>query len=110
MDTNLRERKETLGNNYVSILSNQVTDENLKAFCLKGGLRTSNLRSVVWRIHLKCLPISKVEWIPVASRTRKLYAELKQKNIANPHDETFCQDPQINNPLDQTDHVSFSFF
>uniref|UniRef100_A0A158PBR0 Rab-GAP TBC domain-containing protein n=1 Tax=Angiostrongylus cantonensis TaxID=6313 RepID=A0A158PBR0_ANGCA len=81
-----------------------LTVDALKAFCLQGGLRTSNLRSIVWRIHLKCLPISKIEWAHVASRTRSLYAELKQKNLPNPHDECFCQDPQINNPLDQTEH------
>uniref|UniRef100_A0A183GVU7 Rab-GAP TBC domain-containing protein n=1 Tax=Heligmosomoides polygyrus TaxID=6339 RepID=A0A183GVU7_HELPZ len=76
----------------------------LKNFCLRGGLRTSTLRSIAWRIHLKCLPLSKVEWVAVTTRARNLYATLKQKNIPNPHDDRFCQDPQINNPLDQTDH------
>ncbi|KHJ94095.1 hypothetical protein OESDEN_05979 [Oesophagostomum dentatum] len=56
------------------------------------------------QIHLKCLPISKIEWVAVTTRTRKLYAHLKQKNIPNPHDDRYCQDPQVNNPLDQTDH------
>ncbi|ETN68519.1 hypothetical protein NECAME_15786 [Necator americanus] len=91
-------------NEYSSVLSDQLTIDILKTFCLRGGLRTSNLRSIAWRIHLKCLPISKVEWVSVTSRARKLYAHLKQKNIPNPHDDRFCQDPQVNNPLDQADH------
>ncbi|EPB70125.1 hypothetical protein ANCCEY_10771 [Ancylostoma ceylanicum] len=91
-------------NEYSSVLSDQLTVEILKTFCVRGGLRTSNLRSIAWRIHLKCLPISKVEWVTVTNRARKLYAHLKQKNIPNPHDDRFCQDPQVNNPLDQTDH------
>ncbi|VDM62461.1 unnamed protein product [Angiostrongylus costaricensis] len=49
MDTNSCERREMLGNNYISVLSNQVTVDALRAFCLQGGLRTSNLRSIVWR-------------------------------------------------------------
>ncbi|KAK6052017.1 hypothetical protein COOONC_10478, partial [Cooperia oncophora] len=60
--------------------------------------------NVLFQIHLKCLPISKVEWVAVTTRARNLYDSLKQKNIPNPHDDRFCQDPQINNPLDQTDH------
>ncbi|KAK5978587.1 TBC1 domain family member 5 [Trichostrongylus colubriformis] len=97
-------RREAGGNEYASILSDQLTLDILRNFCLRGGLRTSTLRSIAWRIHLKCLPISKVEWITVTTRARELYASLKQKNIPNPHDDRFCQDPQINNPLDQTDH------
>ncbi|KAK6029142.1 hypothetical protein OSTOST_04753 [Ostertagia ostertagi] len=103
-------RRETNGNEYASILSNQLTLDILTNFCLRGGLRTTTLRSIAWRvhhlhtIHLKCLPISKVEWVTVTTRARDLYASLKQKNIPNPHDDRFCQDPQINNPLDQTDH------
>ncbi|RCN37800.1 hypothetical protein ANCCAN_16314 [Ancylostoma caninum] len=96
--------QEQAGNEYSSILSDQLTVDILKTFCVRGGLRTSNLRSIAWRIHLKCLPISKVEWVTVTNRARKLYAHLKQKNIPNPHDDRFCQDPQVNNPLDQTDH------
>ncbi|KAK6745576.1 hypothetical protein RB195_011979 [Necator americanus] len=96
--------QEPTWNEYSSVLSDQLTIDILKTFCLRGGLRTSNLRSIAWRIHLKCLPISKVEWVSVTSRARKLYAHLKQKNIPNPHDDRFCQDPQVNNPLDQADH------
>ncbi|WKY02749.1 hypothetical protein Q1695_016206 [Nippostrongylus brasiliensis] len=98
------EKQARTGNEYASILSNQVTPDILKNFCVSGGLRTSTLRSVIWRIHLKCLPILKTEWISVTSHSRSLYAKLKQNNIPNPHDDRFCQDPQINNPLNQTDH------
>ncbi|VDL73842.1 unnamed protein product, partial [Nippostrongylus brasiliensis] len=98
------EKQARIGNEYASILSNQVTPDILKNFCVSGGLRTSTLRSVIWRIHLKCLPILKTEWISVTSHSRSLYAKLKQNNIPNPHDDRFCQDPQINNPLNQTDH------
>ncbi|XGW14037.1 hypothetical protein V3C99_000377 [Haemonchus contortus] len=97
-------RREAGGNEYASILSDQLTLDILKNFCLRGGLRTSTLRSIAWRIHLKCLPLSKAEWVTVTTRNRNLYASLKQKDIPNPHDDRFCQDPQINNPLDQTDH------
>ncbi|KJH43214.1 hypothetical protein DICVIV_10774 [Dictyocaulus viviparus] len=101
MDTCSRENS---GKNYTFILNNQLTIETLNAYCIKGELRTSNLRSIVWRILLKCLPISKIEWVNVINRARNAYEMLKRKNIPNPHDECFCQDPQINNPLDQGDH------
>uniref|UniRef100_A0A1I7XDI6 Rab-GAP TBC domain-containing protein n=1 Tax=Heterorhabditis bacteriophora TaxID=37862 RepID=A0A1I7XDI6_HETBA len=89
---------------YASLLCDQFSEEILINFCVSGRLRSSNLRSVAWKIQLKCLPITKNEWASVSSRTRRQYEVLKKKNISNPYDDVFSQDPQYNNPLDQTDH------
>ncbi|VDO52261.1 unnamed protein product [Haemonchus placei] len=113
-------RREAGGNEYASILSDQLTLDILKNFCLRDHhwKRDGNITfhvfslwfiftgklTISFQIHLKCLPLSKAEWVTVTTRNRNLYASLKQKDIPNPHDDRFCQDPQINNPLDQTDH------
>ncbi|CAD6192962.1 unnamed protein product [Caenorhabditis auriculariae] len=83
----------------VSLVKTKLSNELLFKFCVSGSLRASSCRSVVWRILLRCLPYDQSEWESVLLRNRQSYGGLKKKNITDPHDERFSQDPQLNNPL-----------
>lgn len=103
---------------YNSVLSGELSESILNEFCVGGGLRTSSLRSIVWRVSeriaallplqilLKCLPVAKTEWITIITRTRNKYEVLKRCHITNPHDQQFSQNPEENNPLSEVEAVS----
>ncbi|CAI4230361.1 unnamed protein product [Auanema sp. JU1783] len=90
-------------NGYREILASNLTIDTLRQLCYDGLLRKSVLRSLVWRIMLNCLPVCKLEWKTILHRSRAEYDKLRKIHITDPHDESFSQDPQENNPLTQTD-------
>ncbi|KHN74040.1 TBC1 domain family member 5 [Toxocara canis] len=78
----------------------RVNLDRIEQCCLSGKLRGSHVRSIIWRILLKCLPVDRSEWCSILSRSRRFYVDLKAKLTINPHcDEAFQMDPEMNNPL-----------
>uniref|UniRef100_A0A1I8AQ14 Rab-GAP TBC domain-containing protein n=2 Tax=Steinernema glaseri TaxID=37863 RepID=A0A1I8AQ14_9BILA len=64
-----------------------------------GLLKGSQIRSIVWRVLLKCLPCDRSEWEPILERSRKHYVDLKTKLTRNPRDDEAVTNLDVNNPL-----------
>ncbi|CAJ0942100.1 unnamed protein product, partial [Mesorhabditis belari] len=86
---------------YQRFLSCEIGVDELITFCRTGSFRTAATRSIAWRILLKCLPINSLEWVPVIEQSRREYATLRSRHVANPRDPLCVQDPQLNNPLSE---------
>ncbi|TKR64234.1 hypothetical protein L596_024804 [Steinernema carpocapsae] len=83
---------------------------NLENRSLSGLLKGSQIRSIVWRVLLKCLPCNRVEWEPILARSRKHYIDLKTKLMKNPRDEESAN-LDVNNPLSlQTESPWMKYF
>lgn len=83
-----------------------ITMEEIRKHCIEGNLRDSRLRSVVWRILLKVLPLDRQEWVQILTNSRKSYEATKARLNINPrlfNDED--EDPNHNNPLSLQDEV-----
>lgn len=84
---------------YRSLMSGELTGPVLTELSNTGGLRTSKLRSIVWRIQLGCLPLEKSQWVSVIERSRNQYMRLKNQHKVDPRVDGYDLDPQTNNPL-----------
>lgn len=76
----------------------------LKEDAIKGELRSSNFRSICWRIFLNILPSNSSEWLPAIEKLRHKYNTIKMNHLHNPHG----QESGPDNPLSQADDVCFS--
>uniref|UniRef100_A0A914CC24 Rab-GAP TBC domain-containing protein n=1 Tax=Acrobeloides nanus TaxID=290746 RepID=A0A914CC24_9BILA len=81
------------------LFDHRLDQEKLEKYCFDGRLRDSHIRSVVWRVLLKCLPIKSSEWSEILNRSRNFYGSLKKKLSTNPREDIFNFDPELNNPL-----------
>uniref|UniRef100_A0A915PCB7 Rab-GAP TBC domain-containing protein n=1 Tax=Setaria digitata TaxID=48799 RepID=A0A915PCB7_9BILA len=77
----------------------RVDLERIEKSCLSGRLRGSHVRSIIWRILLRCLPLQREEWCTILLRTRNSYNKLKSQLVTNPREQTSCLDPNVSNPL-----------
>uniref|UniRef100_A0AAF5Q495 Rab-GAP TBC domain-containing protein n=1 Tax=Wuchereria bancrofti TaxID=6293 RepID=A0AAF5Q495_WUCBA len=77
----------------------RVNLKRIEKGCLSGKLRGSHVRSIIWRILLRCLPLEREEWCTILSRTRNSYNKLKCELLMNPREQTSGLDPNISNPL-----------
>ncbi|KAF8359551.1 rbg-3 [Pristionchus pacificus] len=98
-------------NDYVKLMRNQPTAEDLTKLCISGELRTSSVRGLVWMILLKCVPYSKDDWSSVFSRSRSGYDQLKALHVTDPHmQDSLSHDPCVINPLSDADHNPWKKF
>ncbi|EJD74406.1 TBC1 domain family member 5 [Loa loa] len=77
----------------------RVNLQRIEKGCLGGKLRGSHVRSIIWRILLRCLPLEREEWCTILSRTRNSYNKLKSELLTNPREQTSVLDPNVSNPL-----------
>ncbi|GMT08306.1 hypothetical protein PENTCL1PPCAC_30480 [Pristionchus entomophagus] len=98
-------------NDFVKLMRNQPTSEDLTKLCISGELRTSSVRGLVWMMLLKCVPYSKDEWTTVFTRSRNVYAQLKTQHVTDPHmQDSLSLDPCVINPLSDADHNPWKKF
>ncbi|MFH4977310.1 hypothetical protein AB6A40_004019 [Gnathostoma spinigerum] len=84
---------------WAELFGKEVQLSKIQRCCLGGRLRGSRVRSIVWRILLKALPIERSEWCTILTRSRNAYIELKAKVITNPRQDASSLDPELSNPL-----------
>ncbi|VDK43179.1 unnamed protein product [Gongylonema pulchrum] len=89
----------TFAEEWTEFFGQRVNLERIEKSCLSGRLRGSHVRSIVWRILLKCLPVERDEWLTILARTRNSYAKLKTQLITNPREHASDMDPNVSNPL-----------
>ncbi|KAL3119614.1 hypothetical protein niasHT_006700 [Heterodera trifolii] len=57
----------------------------LRKQCIRGHLRNSHLRSIVWRLLLGVLPMEdRTQWVEVIGQERRNYTELRHRIESNP--------------------------
>ncbi|XP_074652498.1 TBC1 domain family member 5-like isoform X4 [Tubulanus polymorphus] len=76
---------------------------NLRSLGMDGMLRSCRFRSICWRVYLEVLPEDRDEWIKKTLDNRKIYTDLKDELIVNPHKLPENIDLSRNNPLSQED-------
>uniref|UniRef100_A0A915AFU9 Rab-GAP TBC domain-containing protein n=3 Tax=Parascaris univalens TaxID=6257 RepID=A0A915AFU9_PARUN len=85
---------------WAEFFGERVNLDRIEQCCISGKLRGSHVRSIIWRILLKCLPVDRSEWCSILARSRRFYVDLKSKLKVDPHcDAAFQMDPEMNNPL-----------
>ncbi|VDN07460.1 unnamed protein product [Thelazia callipaeda] len=89
----------TFQKEWKEFFGQRVDLKQIEKSCLNGKLRVCHVRSIVWRILLRSLPLERNEWCVILSRTRSSYAKLKSRWLTNPRDKTLTMDPNISNPL-----------
>ncbi|VDK72716.1 unnamed protein product [Onchocerca ochengi] len=77
----------------------RINLKRIEKSCLSGKLRGSHVRSIIWRILLRCLPLEREEWCTILLRTRNSYEKLKSQLLTNPREQTSGLDPNVSNPL-----------
>ncbi|KAK0420926.1 hypothetical protein QR680_014971 [Steinernema hermaphroditum] len=78
---------------------------------ISGRLKGSQIRSIVWRVLLKCLPCDRSEWETILARSRKHYVDLKERLTRNPRDDETVTNLDVNNPLSlQTESPWMKYF
>ncbi|GMR40916.1 hypothetical protein PMAYCL1PPCAC_11111 [Pristionchus mayeri] len=98
-------------NDYLKLMRNQPTAEDLTKLCISGELRTSSVRGLVWMMLLKCVPFAKDEWVAVFRRSRNTYTQLKAHHVTDPHmQDSLSHDPCVINPLSDADHNPWKKF
>ncbi|CAG9532496.1 unnamed protein product [Cercopithifilaria johnstoni] len=89
----------TFQEEWKEFFEQRVNLKPIQKGCLNGKLRGSHVRSIIWRILLRCLPLEREEWCTILSRTRNSYDKLKSELLMNPREQTSGLDPNVNNPL-----------
>uniref|UniRef100_A0A0R3RJV4 Rab-GAP TBC domain-containing protein n=1 Tax=Elaeophora elaphi TaxID=1147741 RepID=A0A0R3RJV4_9BILA len=92
-------RQPTFLEEWKEFFGQRVNLKRIEKGCLSGKLRGSHVRSIIWRILLRCLPLEREEWCTILSRTRNSYDKLKSKLLMNPREQGSGLDPNVNNPL-----------
>ncbi|KAL4003829.1 Rab-GTPase-TBC domain family protein [Acanthocheilonema viteae] len=92
-------RQPTFQEEWREFFGQRVNLKRIEKDCLSGKLRGSHVRSIIWRILLRCLPLEREEWCTILARTRNSYDKLKSELLTNPREQTSSLDPNVSNPL-----------
>ncbi|KAM3722790.1 TBC1 domain family member [Dirofilaria immitis] len=98
-DTHSSSCQPTFQEEWKEFFGQRVNLKRIEKGCLSGKLRGSHVRSIIWRILLRCLPLQREEWCVILLRTRNSYDKLKSKLLTNPREQTSGLDPNVSNPL-----------
>lgn len=81
----------------------KVDDVKIQKYCFNGCLTNSYLRSIVWRIILKILPLRRLDWMTRLQQSRKIFDELRIRMSSDPRriSTNLLLDPININPLSQ---------
>jgi TBC1 domain family protein 5 len=83
---------------WTLLFGKNISLNEIQRHCFEGKLRDSRLRSVIWRVLLKVLPLDREEWIKIIKHSRNSYENVKTKLNTNPRCSS-NDDPDLNNPL-----------